>query len=230
LKRKPGQGNEIVPADLDDDRQPPDAKRRRRLYSHDIANKINTILEPVFEEIWTINKDKERELAQKVADEIRVEIMEALTIVKAFWHRTRGNTKRLFTQLDDYRLGLEIIRDFDPEKKREAIARFRLESEEVVTSDLNELPKILDDMKRKGSSRTAVKGKKTLSPLPDGPIKTLKGRASALGNYFYELATNGGNLDDLGLDVTVGPNLIHGGTMPQPLMSSLLSNISLNPS
>jgi len=51
---------------------------------------------------------------------------------------------------------------FDIEKRQEALNRFKLESEDVIRSDIVELTKILEDMKKKGSGRTAVKGKKNL--------------------------------------------------------------------
>jgi len=200
LKRKihtPGGIDMNNSVDLDDDDQNDTPKKRRRIYSHDISNKINTHLEPLFEDSWKISKDKEREIGQKLAEEINVEHSEGITIVKSFWHRSRGNSKRLYTQLDDYRAGLEHILSLDPEKKQEALARFKLESEEVLRSDIAELGKILDDMKKKGSGRTAVKGKKNLKKIPDTPIKTLKGRASSLCNHFYAMVNQGG-MDVLG--------------------------------
>lgn len=86
----------------------------------------------MFEDNWKITKDKERDYGVKVANDIGVEVSEGITIVKSFWHRSRGNSKRLvsyftrtrytntpqYTQLDDYRLGLELILTFDPEKRQ----------------------------------------------------------------------------------------------------------------
>lgn len=238
LKRKVGAGVELTTNDLDDDDQNDTPKKRRRIYSHDISNKINTLLEPIFEDNWKITKEKERDFGVKVATDIGVEVSEGITIVKSFWHRSRGNSKRLYTQLDDYRMGLELLLSFDLEKRQDALNRFKLESEDVVRSDLAELAKILDDMKKKGSGRTAVKGKKILRKIPDVPIKTLKGRASALCNHFYALVQAGGNLDVLGgmeepgspaHSPTMGHTLLPHVSLPQPLMPSMhhISSIPL---
>jgi len=152
-------------------------------------------------------------------------VSEGITIVKSFWHRSRGNSKRLYTQLDDYRMGLELILSFDPEKKQEALNRFKLESEDVIRSDLAELAKILDDMKKKGSGRTAVKGKKILRKIPDVPIKTLKGRASTLCNHFYALVQAGGNMDVIGAMEEEATSPAQSPTMPH----ALLHNVSIAP-
>jgi len=240
LKRKANTSVDLSTNDMDDDDQNDTPKKRRRIYSHDISNKINTALEPLFEENWKISKEKEREFGLKLAEDINVELSEGLNIVKSFWHRSRGNSKRLYTQLDDYRLGLEMILSFDPEKKQEALNRFKLESEDVIRSDLAELAKILDDMKKRGSGRTAVKGKKILKKLSEVPIKTLKGRATALANHFYALVQSGGNMDALNaLEESASPSqspishpLLHGVPVPQPLMPSMhqLSSMSLGQS
>jgi len=245
LKRKihPTTGVELTATanDLDDDDQNDTPKKRRRIYSHDISNKINTTLEPLFEENWKINKEREREIGQKLAEDIGVEMSEGITIVKSFWHRSRGNSKRLYTQLDDYRAGLEHILSFDADKKQEALVRFKLESEEVVRSDIAELVKILDDMKKKGSGRTAVKGKKNLKKISEVPIKTLKGRASSLCNHFYAMVQSGGNMDVLGAmedspSPTQSPtmthahphaHLLHTGSITQPLMNAIQLSIPL---
>jgi len=240
LKRKTNtSGLELVPHELDEE-EGDTPRKRKRIYSHDIGNKINTILEPLFEENWKLNKEREREVAQDLAKSINIELTEALNTVKAFWHRSRGNSKRLFTQLDDYRQGLELIMSFDPEKKREALNRYKLESEDVMASDLAELPRILDDMKKKGSGRTAPKGKKIVKRLPDGPIKTLKGRATALCNHFSALVQCGGNMDIVaameeyspspspmsGISTPMGaphPTHLLVGSITQPLMASMLN-------
>jgi len=186
LKRKVPMPHQIETIDEDDD-QGETPKKRKRIYSPDVSNKINTTLEPLFEENWKISKEREREIGQKLADEIGVEVTEGITIVKSFWHRSRGNSKRLYTQLDDYRQGLEMILSLDLEKRQDALLRYKIESDDIIRSDVLEVSKLLDDMRKKGSGRTAVKGKKNLKKLPDQPIKTLKGRASVLSNHFYQI-------------------------------------------
>jgi len=115
-------------------------------------------------------------------------------------------------------MGLELILSFDSEKRQEALNRFKLESEEVIRSDLAELTKILEDMKKKGSGRTAVKGKKILRKIPDVPIKTLKGRASTLCNHFYALVQAGGNMDVIvAMEEATSPS--QSPTMPHPLLN-----------
>eukprot|EP01112_Ceratiomyxa_fruticulosa_P005941 TRINITY_DN16745_c0_g1_i1.p1 TRINITY_DN16745_c0_g1~~TRINITY_DN16745_c0_g1_i1.p1 ORF type:complete len:414 (-),score=117.12 TRINITY_DN16745_c0_g1_i1:247-1488(-) len=181
---------ELVRLEDEEDEDTP-TKKRRRIYSHDISNKINTMLEPLFEENWKITKEKEREIGEKLSKEIGVEIAEALTIVKSFWHRSRGNSKRLFTQLDDYREGLLFLQQMDPIKRSEAMRRFRIESEEIVAHDLIEINSHLEAMRKKGSSRTAVKGPKPLRPTPETCPKTTKGRAASLCNHFFQMVHNG---------------------------------------
>jgi len=167
-------GVEVVDNGLDAGDQSDTPKKRRRLYSHDISNKISTTLEPLFEENWKITKEKEREIGQKIAEEIGVEICDGITIVKSFWHRSRGNSKRLYTQLDDYRMGCDYILKMDDDKKMEALARFKIESDDVLRNDIMELNKILDEMKKKGSGRTAVKGKKKSQEITRPPHQDTK--------------------------------------------------------
>lgn len=192
LKRKMGNNappvtSELAPPDPNDD-EDDTPKKRRRIYSHHISNKINTTLEPYFEENWKISKEREREIGHKLADEIGLEKNEGITIVKSFWHRSRGNSKRLYTQLDDYKRGCEFILQLQPDKKQDALNYFKIESEDVLRTDIIEVERILDEMAKKGSGRTAVKGKvKNLKQLPDQPIKTVKGRAAALCNHFYQM-------------------------------------------
>jgi len=202
-------------------------KKRRRLYSHDISNKISTTLEPLFEDSWKISKEREREIGMKIAEDIGVEVCDGITIVKSFWHRSRGNSKRLYTQLDDYRMGCDLILKLDEEKRMEALARFKIETEDVLRNDIIELNKILDEMKKKGSGRTAVKGKKNLKKLPDIPIKTLKGRASYLSNHFYAMV-QGSSLEALGSmeEASISPSVSPVHTHSLPLMGISLASPS----
>jgi len=76
-----------------------------------------------------------------------------------------------------------------------------------------------------------VKGKKVLKKLSDVPIKTLKGRASALCNHFYALVQAGGNMDVLGaMEEPASPPQSHSPNsmahspyphLSQPLISSI---------
>ncbi|KYQ89631.1 hypothetical protein DLAC_09596 [Tieghemostelium lacteum] len=181
--------------DLDED-QP---KKRRRNYSHDISNKINSILEPLFESGWVLLKEQERSLGEQIANEIGVELAEGMLIVRSFWHRSRGNSKRLFNQLDDYRIGLDLLEKEDPETKADLIKKFKFEDSDQVRRDLEEVNKVLKEMAAKGSGRTTLKGKKILKKLPDHSIKTFKGRSATLCNHFYHYYHNNLDLNTLEL-------------------------------
>eukprot|EP01133_Synstelium_polycarpum_P008425 gene8425-9911_t len=126
-------------------------KKRRRNYSHDISSKINNILEPLFLEDWSISKKTEGILGQRIGEEINVDPTEGVSIVKSYWHRARGNSKRLFSQLDDYRMGLETMLKEDDATLLMLLDKFNFDSRDVVVKDIAEVTNVLRDMTAKGS-------------------------------------------------------------------------------